>query len=110
MTPDIQASSDFYRGLFGWGISEIEGSDGQYFSITNNGRPNGGIMPTPEGGHPVWNLYFAVENVDAAVAKAGELGGSTIAGPMDVPNGTRFAVLGDRSGAVFSVASGPMDD
>jgi uncharacterized protein len=110
MTPDIQASSDFYRGLFGWDISEIEGADGQYFSITNNGRLNGGIMPTPEGGHPVWNLYFAVEDVDAAVAKAGELGGSTIAGPMDVPNGTRFAVLGDPSGAVFSVASGPMDD
>jgi uncharacterized protein len=110
MTPDIPASSDFYRALFGWEISEIEGADGQYWSITNNGRMNGGIMPTPEGGHPVWNLYFAVRDADAAVAKAGELGGSTIAGPMDVPNGTRFAVLGDPNGAVFSVAAGPMDD
>jgi uncharacterized protein len=110
MSPDISASSDFYRGLFGWDISEIEGAGGQYWSITNNGRMNGGIMPTPEGGHPAWNLYFAVEDVDAAIAKASELGGSTIAPAMDVPNGTRFAVLGDPSGAVFSVAAGPMDD
>ena len=110
MSPDIAASSEFYTALFGWEIAEIEGADGQYWSITNNGRINGGIMPTPEGGHPEWNLYFAVADADAAVAKAGELGGSTIAGPMDVPNGTRFAVLSDSSGAVFSVAAGPMDD
>jgi predicted enzyme related to lactoylglutathione lyase len=110
MSPDIPASSDFYRALFGWDISEIEGAEGQYWSITNNGRMNGGIMPTPEGGHPVWNLYFAVEDVDATVARAGELGGRTIAPRMDVPNGTSFAVLSDPSGAVFSVAAGPMDD
>jgi predicted enzyme related to lactoylglutathione lyase len=110
MSPDIPASSDFYRGLFGWEVAEIEGAGGQYWSITSNGRMNGGIMPAPEGGHPAWNLYFAVQDVDATVAKAGERGGSTIAGPMDVPNGMRFAVLGDPSGAVFSVAAGPMDD
>jgi predicted enzyme related to lactoylglutathione lyase len=110
MSPDIPAAAEFYRALFGWDINEIEGAGGQYWSILNNGRMNGGIMPTPEGGHPVWNLYYAVEDVDAAITKAGELGGGTIAPAMDVPNGTRFAVLRDPSGAVFSVASGPMDD
>ena len=110
MSPDIPAASEFYGQLFGWDISEIEGAEGQYWSITNDGRMNGGIMSTPEGGHPVWNLYFAVEDVDAAIAKAGELGGRTIAPRMDVPNGTSFAVLSDPSGAVFSVAAGPMDD
>jgi predicted enzyme related to lactoylglutathione lyase len=110
MSPDVGASSAFYSALFGWEIAEIEGADGQYWSITNNGRINGGIMPAPEGGHPAWNLYFAVGDADAAVASAGELGGSTVTGPMDVPNGTRFAVLSDPSGAVFSVAAGPMDD
>ena len=110
MSPDIPASIAFYTALFGWEVSEIPGAEGQYWSITNDGRINGGIMPTPEGGHPVWNLYFAVEDVDAAVARAGELGGGTIAPPMDVPNGTRFAVLRDPSNAVFSVSAGPMDD
>ena len=31
-------------------------------------------------------------------------------GPMDVPNGSRFAILRDPSGAFFSVSAGPMDD
>jgi predicted enzyme related to lactoylglutathione lyase len=110
MSPDIAASSEFYTALFGWDIAEIEGAEGQYLSITNDGRINGGIMPAPPGGHPAWNLYFAVEDADAAVSKATSLGASTIMGATDVPNGTRFAILSDPSGAVFSVAAGEMDD
>ena len=109
VTPDVEASAAFYSALFGWQITEVEGSDGQYWSITNGGRINGGILPIIEGGHPAWNLYFACEDVDATVAKADELGGETFMGPMDVPNGSRFAILRDPSSAVFSVASGPMD-
>ena len=110
ISPDIQASAAFYRDLFGWDIEEIPGSDGQYWSITNRGRQNGGLMPMPPGSHPAWNLYFAVEDVDATVAKAGELGGATIMGPMDIPNGSRLAVIRDPQNAVFSIAAGPMDD
>jgi uncharacterized protein len=110
ISPDLQASAAFYRDLFGWDIEEIPGSDGQYWSITNRGRQNGGLMPMPPGSHPAWNLYFAVEDVDATVAKAGELGGATIMGPMDIPNGSRLAVIRDPQNAVFSIAAGPMDD
>jgi hypothetical protein len=110
VTPDVEASSAFYSALFGWEIAEVPGSDGQYWSITNGGRLNGGLLPIIEGGHPAWNLYFACEDVDATAAKAAELGGETFMGPMDVPNGSRFAILRDPSGAVFSVSAGPMDD
>jgi predicted enzyme related to lactoylglutathione lyase len=110
ISPDIAGSAQFYRDLFDWKIEEIPGAEGQYWSIENRGRQNGGLMPMPPGGHPAWNLYFAVEDVDATVAKAGELGGETVMGPMDIPNGTRLAVIRDPQNAVFSVASGPMDD
>ena len=110
VTPDIEASAAFYSALFGWEINQVEGSDGQYWSIANDGRLNGGMAPVIPGGHPAWNLYFACEDCDATVARAGELGGGTVMGPMDVPNGTRFAILRDPSNAVFSVASGPMDE
>jgi len=110
VTPDVEASAAFYSALFGWQITEVEGSDGQYWSITNGGRLNGGMLPIIEGGHPAWNLYFACDDVDATLAKANELGGETFMGPMDVPNGSRFAILRDPSGAVFSVSAGPMDD
>jgi predicted enzyme related to lactoylglutathione lyase len=109
ISPDVEASAAFYRGLFDWQIEEVPGSEGQYWSITNGDRINGGIMPMPPGTHPAWNLYFGVEDVDATVARVGELGGAVIMGPMDIPSGTRFAVLRDPQNAVFSVLAGPMD-
>jgi uncharacterized protein len=110
VSPDVEASAAFYRDLFGWTIAETPGSDGRYWTITNEGRVNGGILPMIPEGHPAWNLYFAVEDCDVAVARTGELGGATVMGPMDIPNGSRFAILRDPQGAVFSVSSGPMDD
>jgi uncharacterized protein len=65
-------------------------------------------MPMPPGGHPAWNLYFAVADTEAAMARAGELGGQVVMGPMDVPSG-RFAIIRDPHNAVFSVADGELD-
>ncbi|WP_371596407.1 VOC family protein [Streptomyces sp. NBC_00564] len=48
------------------------------------------------------NVYFAVEDCDAAVAKATERGGILRFGPMSSPFG-RFAALSDPQGASFSV-------
>jgi uncharacterized protein len=109
ISPDVEASAAFYRELFGWEISEVQGSGGQYWSITNAGRLNGGMMPMPPESHPAWNLYFACEDADATIAQARELGAETVMGPIDVPNGSRFAILRDPRNAVFSVASGTMD-
>jgi predicted enzyme related to lactoylglutathione lyase len=108
LSPDVEGSAAFYRELFGWEIAEVPGSGGQYYGIANQGNRNAGLMPSPPGAHPVWNLYFAVEDCDAAVAKAGELGGALVMGPMDVPAG-RFAIVRDPQGAVFSVGSGQRD-
>ncbi|MBJ7522389.1 MAG: VOC family protein, partial [Solirubrobacteraceae bacterium] len=49
-----------------------------------------------------WMVYFAVENTDATVAHAKELGGTVSVEPFDLPVG-RFAVLHDPHGALFSV-------
>ncbi|WP_181794561.1 VOC family protein [Streptomyces sp. WELS2] len=48
------------------------------------------------------NVYFTVDDCDAAVARAVELGGILRFGPMSSPFG-RFAALGDPQGADFSV-------
>jgi uncharacterized protein len=108
ISPDVEASAEFYGALFDWQVEEIPGAEGQYWSITNAGRSNGGMMPMPPGSHPAWNLYFAVVDVDATNARATQLGATTVMGPMDVPNG-RFAVIRDPQNAVFSVLSGPLD-
>jgi predicted enzyme related to lactoylglutathione lyase len=64
----------------------------------------GGLMKMPDASAPsLWEPYIAVEDADATVAKAGDLGGSTLMGPMDVANVGRIAVLKDPVGAVFGV-------
>lgn len=50
---------------------------------------------------PSWIVYVAVEDVGATVARAQELGGRLLAGPMPSPYG-EFAALRDPLGAVFS--------
>jgi len=107
ISPDVAGSAAFYSELFGWDIQEL--APGEYWSIANGANRNGGMMPMPPGSHPAWNLYFAVEDVDATLARARELGGDTVMGPMEVPNGGRLAVLRDPQNAVFSVLTGELD-
>src|SRR5919108_528433 len=76
-TTDQDAAKAFYGDLLGWDIEEI--APGEYWSIANGGNRNGGIMPMPPGSHPAWNLYFAVDDVDATVARAREGGGDAVA-------------------------------
>ena len=47
-----------------------------------------------------WSVTFAVDDADAAAAKASELGGEVVAGPFDAP-WTRMAVIKDPQGATF---------
>ena len=49
-----------------------------------------------------WGVYFSVTDTDQAVARVGELGGSTVVPAMDIEPG-RFAVVSDPAGAVFNV-------
>jgi len=44
-----------------------------------------------------WHVYFALENMEAALAKAGELGASVVAGLSGTPTG-RMAALSDPKG------------
>ena len=109
-TTDPEAAQGFYRDLFGWEIAETEGAGGAYFTISNGGRMNGGLMRSPqEGVPPYWMAYFGVESLDRAMAQTREAGGAVLAGPIEVPAG-RFAALRDPQGAVFSVMEGEYDD
>jgi predicted enzyme related to lactoylglutathione lyase len=106
-TPDTAKAGDFYTGLFGWGKSVREmGPDFSYTSFMNGDRQAGGMYkPTPEMGEipPHWLVYFAVDDTDAKLKKANELGAKTLAPAMDIPDVGRFAVIQDPQGAVFGI-------
>lgn len=97
-TKDVAKAQEFYGALFDW---EFENSDG-YTMIKNNGRANGGMIMIQDdwGDFPVsWQVYFTVENLDAALEKARELGGSTLSEPIEASVG-RFVMVNDPTGAV----------
>jgi uncharacterized protein len=63
-----------------------------YVTIGNAGSANGGIMPMTEqyGEAPShWLAYFTVPSCEGALARMLELGGAILAGPLDVPAGSR---------------------
>jgi predicted enzyme related to lactoylglutathione lyase len=110
MTTDPGAARSFYEGLFGWRY-EGTGEDGtEYWVCFNGDRSNGGLLKTPQEGMPsFWYPYFAVESVDDAKARIESSGGTSMAGPQEVPQG-RFLVAQDPQGAVFAVFEGEFDD
>jgi hypothetical protein len=106
MSPDVDTAATFYAGLFGWkGDTMDMGGDGPPYTVWMLGdRGIGGAMAPPMEGMPAfWGIYFSVDDTDATVAKAQELGASVLNGPMDVPDVGRMAALMDPQGAAFSV-------
>lgn len=108
-TPDVDASAAFYGELFGWTTQAMEGMQMPYLVIrTAAGRGNGGIT-TIEGVPPAWLVYFGTDDIESSVARAGELGGQTRMGPMDIGVG-KIAVMSDPQGAAFALYSGDFED
>jgi hypothetical protein len=107
LTTDTAKASAFYTALFGWETQTTPSPDGTpYTTFSNQGRMAGGMLQIgPDWGEipSSWTVYFAVEDCDATVELARELGGAPQMPPTDIPDVGRFAVLQDPQGAFFTV-------
>ncbi|HEX3454782.1 MAG TPA: VOC family protein [Gaiellaceae bacterium] len=103
-TQDVGGAETFYNAVFGWTTSDMGEEYGGYKIFNLGEKGVGGLMKMPDPSVPsMWVPYVAVEDVDATVAKAQELGGSAVIEGMDVPNVGRIAVLTDPNGAAFGI-------
>ena len=106
-TPDREKVKPFYEGLFGWTFDPGEGKDPKgYWHIVSGGHGVGGLPPashfdpkTP----PHWLIYFYVDDVDAAAAKATAGGAKFYVPPMTMEGVGRMAVFADPQGAVSAL-------
>jgi predicted enzyme related to lactoylglutathione lyase len=104
---DLAAGRDFYVALFGWTADDLPGSILRTAFTMGDLLIGGGHAPAPqEDPTPGWRVSFWVADADQAAARAGELGGKVLLGPMDIPIG-RFTVLADPQGAAFIAAAVP---
>nr|WP_256094796.1 VOC family protein [Streptomyces sp. EN27] len=105
-TRDAKAVDTFYPAVFPYTERKMDDATMDFAVFEVQAQPVLGRMAMDSGFPPevpsYVNVYFAVPDCDAAVARATERGGVLHYGPMDSPFG-RFAVLGDPQGAAFSV-------
>ncbi len=106
MTTDTERAQEFYREVAG-----LACQPGQYPMIMDGDQLVGGLVgPRPDspvwpsgGPEPHWIPYFGVEDADAAVRRAQELGGHVLVPLTVIPEFGRAAVLRDPQGAAFGI-------
>jgi predicted enzyme related to lactoylglutathione lyase len=114
-TTDVEQAKRFYADLFGWSFEDVGTAESPYTMIRNGDRMNGGIRPLgdPEqqaGTPPNWMPYLVSADIERSAARAGELKGTVMVGPMEVQPGRRIVVARDPQGAVFGLFEGETED
>lgn len=95
-----RARKAFYGALFGWEAGDVPGGHGTTYTRARLGGEHvAGIYELPP---PRWTSYVCVEDADATVARARELGGTVKAEPFDVGGGRRTEIT-DPAGAVVAI-------
>ena len=99
---DVEKAKRFYTELLGWETEVWKPGEMDYAMIKVGDQMHGGFMAAQGGAPSHWLGHVLVEDVDAAVERARSAGGNVIAGPMDIPEIGRFALIADPQGAVVS--------
>ena len=108
---DAAASQTFLTELMGWDALEIslgEAAHEFYTMLSLEGANVAGMSQhSPEMMEQqipsVWNSYITVLDLDAFIPRITELGGTIVAGPIDIFDSGRMLMLIDPSGAYVSL-------
>jgi predicted enzyme related to lactoylglutathione lyase len=101
---NVESVIPFYTQVFGWKTRTSDMGAGQppytEFLIGDESIAGAWEMnpQMPAGVPNYWQIYFAVDDVDAAYRKALGLGATEMVEPQDFPGG-RFAIISDPQGA-----------
>ena len=100
--PDADEVRDFYQGVIGWTVENIDMGDYDDYLVktADRTRPVGGICHkrgVNEGLPPVWMLYVNVEDLSHSAKRCVEMGGKVL-----VEN-DQYAVIQDPAGAVLAI-------
>lgn len=104
-TRDADKARDFYAELLGATVTETPAGATSYHYLSKDAKNFAGILQmNEEWGDipPHWMVYFQVEDIESAVARTKEHGGTVAVEPFDTPFG-RIAVVGDPAMAPFSL-------
>jgi uncharacterized protein len=106
---DAPKTKAFYQTLFGWKDGPGDVGFPYHFLKSATGEKNfGGIMPHAADSPvpPHWLVYFAVTDLDAALAHIVKLGGKIQMPATPLAGAGKIAVAIDPVGAAFAIFQG----
>jgi len=98
---DTAKAREFWGGLFGWQFQAFEGGPTEYH-MTRFSESTGGAIMGADGDKRGPRVYFDVDDIGAATARVGELGGQS-GEAMPVPGMGWFSVNKDTEGNEFGL-------
>lgn len=101
-TSDIDASTRFYEGVFGWLAVPAPAQFGGYVNFEKNGVQVAGMMPS-QGGSDGWTVYLHSEDAAATTSAVAAAGGAVLMPPDEVAELGTMAITRDPGGAVVGV-------
>lgn len=105
ITDNMEAAAPFYKAVLDMDTQDQDMGGGQtYTCFMASGDMVGGMLPPPMDGIPNhWTVYFAVADMDDAVATVNEKGGTVMGEPFHVPGVGRMAAIADPQGATLMI-------
>jgi hypothetical protein len=111
VTASVQAAGDFYNGLFGWQIRQIEQGGAPYWLIWLPheggeqllGGMEQGAADQADGKTARVQLYVTVDDVQATLKRAVALGGAVVTPLTHIPGQEWMAAVRSPGGEVVCV-------
>ena len=100
-SPDAERAQRFYAELFGWQVATDPemGGYGLVDTVAGEAAVGGGIGPVENGDTAGVRIYVRVDDLEGALQRAEQLGGTRLVPPTDLPAGYgRFALFADPAG------------
>jgi predicted enzyme related to lactoylglutathione lyase len=118
LADDSARAAYFYSSVVGWRMKRVALDDvsrlagpyeKSYIMMLSGSEDNAGIMRIADaeiaGARKGWFTYLQVPDVDAAVARAVQLGGKVVHEPYDESETTRIAIIEDTEGCLVGLAA-----
>jgi uncharacterized protein len=100
---DLEKTTAFYTGLFGWGKTTIP-----YSSLLNTNSPEGiqgHITSLGHEPHQYVTFYIQVDDINKMLEKITAAGGTKIIGPIPLPDKSQFAWFKDPEGNMVALTT-----
>jgi uncharacterized protein len=96
-TGDQAWASAFYANLLCWRRQLIQAGRGSYLALELGGGFGGGIVECGTA-RPLWLPYVEVDQIEAAIKHARQLGASVLLAPREGPAGWRSVISAPQCG------------